>query len=177
MMEWVKGFVVNTFFLNERQHRDESPDVSPRKVEHVEMKKRDAPSPQEEETRTSPSLNGRSTPADLVGKASFRIKHIKDAQYTLHNNNEVLIVNLPKRKRKNVRKNYVMPYYKDLETLCGQIQEDMEYDGFRTMTSFQLAAEYPFYFWNGMFHCLGNLETLESKMRENGIETKAKRRR
>lgn len=170
-MEWVRDFVVKTFLLNERDHREESPCASP--TTQAKPRKRSLSHKKEEELL--PSLNGRATPADLVRKASFRIKHIPDAQYTLHTNGEFLIVNLPK--RRGVRKDYVMPYYSDMKALCEQIGQDMAYDGFDSMTSFQLAAEYPFYFWNGMFHCLGRLEVLEQKMRKNGIQTKTKRRK
>ena len=149
-MQWVREFVKNTFFFE--------PPV--------------AKSP--EKRSRSPSLNGRDTPSDLVDKASYRIAHIKDAQYTLHNKDEYLIVNLPKR---SGRKNYVMPFYKNMDVLCEQIKEDMAYDGFESMTYFQLAAEYPFYFWNAMFHCLGRIDTLEHLLQEHGIQHATKRRR
>lgn len=119
------------------------------------------------------SLNGRDTPIDLVTKASFRIAHIKDAQYSLNPDKSFLTVNLPK---KSKRKDYVMPLYETLDELMEDVRQEMEFDQFESMDSVRLAAEYPNFFWNGMFHTLGKITVLDKELEKQGLLQRKRRR-
>jgi hypothetical protein len=124
-----------------------------------------------------PSLRNRDTPIDLLTKASFRIAKRKHAQYSVNPDKSFLTVILPKRGSKTKTKEYVMPLYDSLGLLFNDVKEAMEYDEFDTMDAMRLAAEYPNFFWNGMFHTLGSIEGLEHQMSEYGISSKRKRRK
>jgi hypothetical protein len=129
----------------------------------------------EEEERIS--LCGRDTPIDLVEKASFRVAHINDAQYTVNPDRRYLTVNLPKQHRRNKRKDYVMPLCGTMEELMSDIKEEMEYDGFASMDSIRLAAEYPNFFWNGMFLTLGSVSVLDAELEKKQLLQKKRRKK
>lgn len=123
----------------------------------------------------APSLAGRETPIDLLEKGTFRVRQVHAAQFSVEGT--LLTVNIPKQHKKR-RKDYVMQLYASVPALMDDICEAMAYDRFETMTAVQLAAEYPVFFWNGMFHCSGQVDVLEAQMQKHGIPLyTAKRRR
>jgi len=128
--------------------------------------------PREVET----SLNGRDTPIDLVEKGTFRIASLKKATYSVNPDKTKLTINLPKRGSKKRRKNYVMDYYSDMDALAEAIQKEMDFDKFKSMDSVRMAAEYPNFFWNGMFHCLGKIDVFDRELKKRNILCKTRKR-
>lgn len=122
-------------------------------------------------------LNNRPTPLDLETKADFRITNRHLAEYSLNSKEKTLNVNFVKQHSKRRRKNYVMELYETMDDLTTAIKEEMAKDGFLQMNHRRLAAEYPFFFWNGMFHCLGNVHILDGLMQKAGIEVETRRSR
>ena len=129
----------------------------------------------ESTTTVAPSLQGRETPIDLLEKGTFRFSHIANAEYCVNPDKNLLTVTLPK--TRNKKKTYEMEYYRTLDLLAEAIRKEMEYDQFETMDALRLACEYPYFFWNGMFHCLGRANVFEKEMQERGIQTSGKRRK
>lgn len=126
---------------------------------------------------TANGLNNRPTPLDLATKADFRISNRHLAEYSINSKDKTLNVNFVKQHSKRRRKNYVMDLYETTDDLLVAIKEEMLKDGFLQMNHQRLAAEYPFFFWNGMFHCLGNVNILDGLMQKAGIQVETKRNR
>jgi hypothetical protein len=170
IMNWLMGRV---FGKEEEENEESLPKEESSRSTIAPLKKRNRT------TEDTPliSLHGRDTPIDLLEKASFRISHAKDAVFGVNPSSKSLTVNLPKRGSRTKRKDYVMPMAADLDALMADVKEQMELDEFTTMDSVRLAAEYPYFFWNGMFHCLGNMSVLDAKMHAAGIDNGKRRRR
>lgn len=158
-MDYIRGFFWGT-------PTPDSPPSPPQKKIKRKKKKRI------KEERIS--LNGRDPPIDLLTKATFRIAHIKDAQYSINPDQRHLTVNLPKGRK---RKDYVMPWYDSMDALMEDIEKEMQFDQFTSIDSVRLAAEYPNFFWNGMFHTIGQLSVLDAQLEKRGLLTKTRKRR
>ena len=104
------GYDVSSFETREEALVAASP-IPPRKKREEEKK--------EEDKGERASLNG-NIPRDLSEKGDFRISHISSAVYDPFGVENCLVVNIPRRKKKNgqTHKDYEFKRYETLEHLA-----------------------------------------------------------
>jgi len=122
-------------------------------------------------------LGDRAIPGDLLQRGLDRIAAVRtnNVTYLLSDDKTTLTVNVPKTRKR--RKDYHVAHYENLTDLLADIRETMKDDGFTWMDSLRMASEYPLFFWDCMFHFLGQVELVDAAFNGEGERRSSRRRR